>query len=230
MTAVTCSALTKTYGDEETKVHALRGIDLQANEKELLMLVGPSGCGKTTLLSIISGIMDQDSGKCIVFGEEMSAMDTTQKTAFRGKHVGFIFQSFNLIPTLTALENTSIPLILGGMEMEEALERAKQMLEKVGLHRRMHARPHHMSGGEQQRVAVCRGCIHKPKLVVCDEPTSALDHETGQKVMQMFREIIVSEGSTLIVVTHDSRIYNFADRILRMNDGLVVEQIKNHLS
>ncbi|MCH9608640.1 MAG: putative ABC transporter ATP-binding protein YknY [Chlamydiales bacterium] len=226
--AVNCKNIIKTYGDEETKVHALRGINLEALQGELLMLVGPSGCGKTTLLSIISAIMDQDSGMCEIFGEDITVMSSAEKTAFRGRNIGFIFQSLNLIPTLTSLENTAVPLILDGVDKEEALQRAEEMLGKVGLHKRAHAYPPHMSGGEQQRVAVCRGCIHRPKLVVCDEPTSALDHKTGVQVMELFKEIVLSTESTLIVVTHDSRIYNFADRILRMDDGQVVETIKNH--
>lgn len=227
MKAVVCNQITKSYGDEETRVQALRGIDLEAYVGELLMLVGPSGCGKTTLLSIISGIMDQDSGDCLIFDENLGKMTMEEKTAFRGKNIGFIFQSFNLIPTLTAVENTAVPLILSGVEMAEALKRAEAILERVGLKKRLHALPTHMSGGEQQRVAVARGCIHHPRLVVCDEPTSALDHQTGLQVMQMFKEIALTKDSTLIIVTHDARIFEFADRILRMDDGRVVGIDKN---
>ena len=228
MRTVLCEKITKTYGDEETKVMALRGIDLEAHTGELLMLVGPSGCGKTTLLSIISGIMTHDDGKCIIFDKDIDTMTMEEKTAFRGENIGFIFQNFNLIPTLTAHENTAVPLILAGVDKNEALERAAEMLERVGLKKRMNAMPPHMSGGEQQRVAVCRGCIHKPRLVVCDEPTSALDHETGMKVMELFKEIALSEDSTLIIVTHDARIFEFADRILRLDDGRIISVDKNH--
>ncbi|NGX60583.1 MAG: putative ABC transporter ATP-binding protein [Chlamydiae bacterium] len=221
--AVKCRGVTKTYGEEEeTLVHALRGVDLEVNMGELLMIVGPSGCGKTTLLSIISGILRHDEGECHVLDHDLNKMDEVGKTSFRKENIGFIFQALHLIPSLNAMENASLPLILQGIEPEEAYSKAEEMLAKVGLEKRKHALPSHLSGGEQQRVAICRGCIHNPKLIVCDEPTSTLDHQTGMKVMQLFRDIVIEEGKALIVVTHDSRIYEFADRILQMDDGHIL--------
>lgn len=226
--AVVCKNLIKTYGTGEAKVIALRGVDLEVYTGELLMLVGPSGCGKTTLLSIISSILTQDSGECLVFGKDLNALQNGERTAYRGKHIGFVFQSFNLIPTLTAQENAAIPLMLNGMEKNKALKEAAEMLQNVGLGHRVAAYPRKMSGGEQQRVAIARGCIHRPNLIVCDEPTSALDHETGTKVLEIFRNIVLSRNCALIIVTHDARIFEYADRILRMDDGHIIGEEKNH--
>jgi len=224
MKTVICTEITKTYGDEDTKVQALKGVNLHASQGELLMLVGPSGCGKTTLISIISGIMHQDSGSCIVYHQELSALSPAELTAYRGKNIGFIFQGFNLIPTLSALENVMIPLILAGEDPIAIKDKAEYLLQRVGLYARRHAYPSHMSGGEQQRVAICRGCIHAPRLIVCDEPTSALDQPTGVKVLELFKELASEQNSTLIIVTHDARIFSFADRILRLNDGHIVSE------
>jgi len=225
---VTCTQIIKTYGDKkETLVMALRGLDMEVYAGELLMLVGPSGSGKTTLLSVMSGILTQDSGSCTLFGTEINKLDDEAKTAFRKEHIGFIFQSFNLIPSLTALENASIPLILNGESPKAAEEKAAYLLEKVGLKNRMHALPPHLSGGEQQRVAICRGFVHQPKLIVCDEPTSNLDHEVGHLIMGLLKEIAKKENRALVVVTHDPRIFEFADRILKMDDGKIIGQVNN---
>ncbi len=220
--AVKCQNLTKTYGEEEARVEALRGINLEAHANELLMLVGPSGCGKTTLLSVISGILSFDAGNIHVFGEDIGNMNEVEKTAFRKKNIGFVFQALHLIPTWTALENASIPLLLNGVSEEDAYARGAEMLNKVGLAHRKDALPLHMSGGEQQRVAICRGCVHEPRLIICDEPTSTLDHQTGIHVVELIKEVAVSEDKAVIIVTHDDRIFGFADRILRMDDGRII--------
>lgn len=191
------------------------------------MIVGPSGCGKTTLLSIISSILDQDEGECLVRGKSLNKLPDDERVTFRGKEIGFIFQSFNLIPMLTAVENTALPLIINGEDKEESLKYAAQKLCEVGLEKRLNAFPKQMSGGEQQRVAVCRGCIHNPKVIVCDEPTSALDHQTGVQVMKMFKKMALRQDSSLIIVTHDARIFDFADRILEMEDGRIVREKRN---
>ena len=220
--AVLCRAVTKSYVSGPTKVMALRGVDLEVRLGELLMLVGPSGCGKTTLISVVAGILDHDEGECRVFQEDLRAMGRNPKTLFRGKNVGFVFQAFNLLPTLTALENVSIPLLLLGLKKAEAQSRALEMLTRVGLADRLQSLPAQLSGGQAQRVAIARALVHRPRLIVCDEPTSALDADTGQKVLEVFRQIALAEDRALIIVTHDNRIFNFADRIARMEDGRIV--------
>ena len=220
--AVFCKSVTKSYVTGPTKVMALRGVDLEVRQGELLMLVGPSGCGKTTLISVVAGILDHDEGECLVFQRDLRGMGQSKKTRYRGQNVGFVFQAYNLLPTLTALENVSVPLLILGVARKEAHERAKDILEQVGLADRMFASPAQLSGGQQQRVAIARALIHGPKLIVCDEPTSALDAETGHRVMEVLRDSALSSERALIIVTHDNRIFNFADRIARMEDGRIV--------
>jgi putative ABC transport system ATP-binding protein len=198
----------------------LRGIELDVHTGELLMLVGPSGCGKTTLISVIAGILDQDEGSCVVFEQDWQQMSLYAKTRYRGHHIGFVFQAFNLLPALTAAENVAIPLLINGGGRREALRRAQEVLAQVGLGERADAVPAQLSGGQQQRVAIARAFVHDPKLIVCDEPTSALDHETGHQVMALLRNA-TGKDRALIVVTHDARIFEFADRIAKMDDGRI---------
>ena len=219
--AVVCRGVTKVYGDGPDAVHALRGIDVEVRSGELMMLVGPSGCGKTTLISVIAGILDQDDGACIVFGQDVKALGGREKTAFRARTVGFVFQAFNLLPALNAAENVAVPLLIQGVPRKEAVERGRAVLERVGLGERWRSKPAQLSGGQQQRVAIGRALVHDPKLIVCDEPTSSLDQETGHKVMEILREVAVGPGRSLVIVTHDSRVFEFADRIAKMNDGRV---------
>ena len=186
------------------------------------MLVGPSGCGKTTLISVIAGILDHDEGECLVFQKNVRAMGQTQKTRYRGANIGFVFQAYNLIPTLSVMENVAVPLLILGRSRAEAQSRAKEMLVRVGLGEKLKVLPGELSGGQQQRVAIARALVHSPKLIVCDEPTSALDADTGRKVMEVLRQTALSAERSLIIVTHDNRIFNFADRIARMDDGRVV--------
>ena len=221
--AVHARGVTKTYGSGDSKVTALRGIDLDVRCGELMMLVGPSGCGKTTLISVIAGILDRDAGDCTVFGHDYSQMGQGAKTRYRGETIGFVFQAFNLLPTLTAAENVSIPLLINGASRAAALKKAKDMLARVGLGDRAHSLPSQLSGGQQQRVAIARALIHDPKLIVCDEPTSALDHETGHKVMELLKDVALKEDRALVIVTHDARIFEFADRIARMDDGRIIK-------
>jgi putative ABC transport system ATP-binding protein len=220
--AVFCKSVTKSYVTGPTKVMALRGVDLQVRTGELLMLVGPSGCGKTTLISVVAGILDHDDGECLVFRQDLRGMGQTKKTRYRGQNVGFVFQAYNLLPTLTALENVSVPLLILGVPRAEAQSRARAILVQVGLEDRLSALPAQLSGGQQQRVAIARALIHGPKLIVCDEPTSALDADTGQRVMEVLRNAALTADRALIIVTHDNRIFNFADRIARMEDGRIV--------
>ena len=223
--AVRCRGVAKTYDSGGTRTTALRGIDLDVGTGELLMLVGPSGCGKTTLISVIAGILDpDDNGRtCEVFGQDLTALGDRHRTAWRGRHIGFVFQAFNLLPTLTAAENVSVPLLINRVPRREATERSEEALRRVGLGDRMRSLPKQLSGGQQQRVAIARALVHGPDLIVCDEPTSALDHETGRRVMELLREVAVGPGRALIIVTHDERIFGFADRIAKMDDGRVVD-------
>jgi putative ABC transport system ATP-binding protein len=223
--AVRCRGITKMYGAGTAAVTALRGIDLDVTTDELLMLVGPSGCGKTTLISVIAGILDQNDGECVVFGDDFKHMSQSQKTRKRGELIGFVFQAFNLLPTLTATENVSIPLLLNGVRRPEAMDRARAMLERVGLAERVKSMPNQMSGGQQQRVAIARALVHEPRLIVCDEPTSALDHDTGHRVMELLREVALGDNRALVIVTHDARIFSFADRIAKMDDGHIVKVV-----
>jgi putative ABC transport system ATP-binding protein len=221
-TAVSCRGVTKTYITASTKVTALHGIDLDVHVGELLMLVGPSGCGKTTLISVVAGILDHDEGECLVFEQNVRDMGQTQKTRYRGANVGFVFQAFNLIPTLSVIENVAVPLLILGKKRAEALSRAKELLVRVDLEDKLNVLPTELSGGQQQRVAIARALVHGPKLIVCDEPTSALDADTGRLVLEILRQTALSADRALIIVTHDSRIFNFADRIARMDDGRIV--------
>ncbi|MEI6085359.1 MAG: ABC transporter ATP-binding protein [Verrucomicrobiota bacterium] len=218
--AVHCKAVKKTYGTGTSAVHALRGIDLEVKAGELMMLVGPSGCGKTTLISVIAGILDQSDGDCLVFDRDFKHMPAPEKTRYRGNNIGFVFQALNLIPTLSAQENVAVPLLIQNQPRRQAVQAARAVLDRVGFDERTkRALPTEISGGQQQRVAIARALIHNPRLIVCDEPTSALDHETGHKVMELLRSIALDGERSLIVVTHDARIFEFADRIARMDDG-----------
>jgi putative ABC transport system ATP-binding protein len=221
--AVFCRGLTKAFGTGEMQVQALQGIDLEVHPGELLMLVGPSGCGKTTLISVIAGILDQDDGECVLYGRNLRQLSKNARVVYRGQNVGFVFQAFNLVPTLTAAENTAIPLLINGLKMAAAVARAQECLREIGLKGREDALPTQLSGGQQQRVAIARALVHNPRLVVCDEPTSALDHQTGRRVLEALKSLAVSQDRALIIVTHDARIFEFADRIAHMDDGRIVD-------
>lgn len=221
--AVHCLGLTKRYGTGDAKVMALRGIDLDVRRGELLMVAGPSGSGKTTLISIISAILEPDSGVCEVLGNDLHHLSRSERAHFRGTAIGFVFQLFNLLPALTAIDNVAVPLLINGIPRRQAETRAKEVLEAVGLGARLTAIPAQLSGGQQQRVAIARALVHDPKLIVCDEPTSNLDHDTGHNVMEVLRDVATCPDRALIVVTHDTRIYKFADRIAHMDDGMIVE-------
>ncbi|MEI7837021.1 MAG: ABC transporter ATP-binding protein [Planctomycetota bacterium] len=220
---VRCSALKKAYGSGNTKVQALRGIDLEIRAGELLMLVGPSGCGKTTLISVMAGILNQDEGDCQVLGRDLNTLSPQELSAFRAVNIGFVFQAFNLLPMLSAKENIAIPLLINKVRRGKALSQASDMCRLMGLADRVTSFPPELSGGQQQRVAIARSLVHCPRLIVCDEPTSSLDHETGQMVMELLRLMAVGPGRSLVVVTHDARIFGFADRIARMDDGRIVQ-------
>ncbi len=225
--AVRCRGVTKAYGSGESRVMALRGIDLDIACGELLMLVGPSGCGKTTLISVIAGILDRDEGQCNVFDHDYNLMRQRARTLWRGGNIGFVFQAFNLLPTLNAAENVAVPLMILGEGRSAAVRKAREMLDRVGLGERWKSLPAQLSGGQQQRVAIARALIHEPRLIVCDEPTSALDHDTGHVIMRLMKTLAVREDRALVIVTHDQRIFGFADRIARMDDGRIERVVKD---
>ena len=222
--AVKVDNVVKSFANGDSRTFALKGARLEARFGELLMIVGPSGCGKTTLLSVICGTLKFEEGDVAVFGHELRAMRNGDITRFRRENIGFIFQQFNLIPTLTAVENVSIPLILKGVSTAQAEKRACEVLEKVGLADKYKSYPSQLSGGQQQRVAISRALVHEPRLIICDEPTAALDSVSGHKTLELLQESAVRPDRCVIIVTHDSRIYEFADRIVQMDDGRVVGQ------
>ncbi len=223
--AVQCRGVKKSFGQGNALNHALAGVTLDVFTGEMLMLVGPSGCGKTTLLSVIAGILNHDDGEIHLFGQDLLALGNNAKARFRGRNVGFAFQQFNLLPQLTAVENAAIPLLVLGWSRRKALDRAGDFLDKMGLGKRLTSYPRELSGGQQQRIAFARALVHEPKLVVCDEPTSALDGKTGEQVISLLKTIAVRPDRAVIVVTHDSRIFHFADRIAHMEDGKIIDTV-----
>ena len=214
--------LEKSFGSGENRIHVLKQVNFQARNGEITMLVGPSGCGKTTLLSAIAGTLRVESGEIRVFGHSLEKMSGGALTRFRSQKIGFIFQQFNLIPTLTIAENVGVPLLIQGFSSGKALKRSREILDKVGLGNRWKERPNKLSGGQQQRVAIARALVHEPPLVICDEPTAALDAQNGEIVMDLFRQVARSAERSVIIVTHDNRIFSYADRIAHMDDGEII--------
>ena len=227
---VVCRNLTKDYGSGDSRVRALRGVDLHIAPGELTLLVGPSGCGKTTLISILAGTLDATGGDVSVLGIDLKRLSKREKAAFRAKNVGFVFQQFNLLPALTAVENVAVPLVINGYSKASAVARAAEVLKAVGLGDRIHSLPSQLSGGQQQRVAIARALVHQPRLLVADEPTSAIDARTGQAIMELIREVAVQPDRLAVVVTHDARVYGFADRIITLEDGRVAQEKQVELS
>jgi putative ABC transport system ATP-binding protein len=219
--AVKTRTVWKGFGTGDSRTEVLKEVNFEARMGELLMLVGPSGCGKTTLLSIIAGTLGADRGEVEVFNSPLHRLDKRAVTDFRAANIGFIFQQYNLIPTLNCVENVSVPLRIRGQKAAAAEKKAAEMLEAVGLGQRMHHRPTMLSGGQQQRVAIARALVHDPKLIICDEPTAALDSENGQKVMELLRGVAAKPDRCVIIVTHDNRIYKYADRMTHMEDGRI---------
>lgn len=225
---IQCKGIRKSYGSGDNKVDALKNINMEINGGELTLLVGPSGSGKTTLVSIIATILSPDSGEVILLNRNVENMTERERAAFRCKNLGFVFQSFFLIPTLTIAENVALPLIVGGMKEEAAVEKAVEFLDKVHLAHRAHISPLNLSKGQQQRVAIVRAIINDAEIIVCDEPTSSLDHQSGFEIMEFLHSLAKNSVKTVLVVTHDPRIFSYADRILTMSDGEIApEGIKN---
>jgi putative ABC transport system ATP-binding protein len=219
--AVACRGIRKEFDSGDTRTVALRDIDLELPPGEMTLLVGPSGCGKTTLISIIAGLLEPTRGEVEVLGTNLTQLSQRRLIDFRGRNIGFVFQQYNLLPALTAAENVAVPLLIAGRPRKEAVARSVHLLEQVGLGDKRNSLPAHLSGGQQQRVAIARALVHQPRLLVCDEPTAALDAHSGQRVMELIRKVAVQPDRAVIVVTHDSRVFGFGDRIVRMSDGTI---------
>ncbi len=221
--AVSCRNVEKHFGEGETRVQALRGVEFVARFGELSFLVGPSGCGKTTLISVIAGLLDRTGGDLSVLGVEIDALKPNERVLFRRKNVGFLFQQYNLLPAFSAAENVAVPLLIAGVLRKEALDRARSLLSQLGLSQRTEALPSQLSGGQQQRVALARALVHQPRLVICDEPTAALDHASGEAVMDLLAGNAVHSDRAVIVVTHDTRVFHYAQSIAHMDDGRIAK-------
>jgi putative ABC transport system ATP-binding protein len=223
VSAVRARGIVKEFGVGATRTRVLHGIDADFEAGTITYIVGPSGCGKTTLISIIAGILSAEAGEVEVFGTPLASLKGASLPRFRAETMGFIFQQFNLLPALTAAENASVPLLIRGVREAAALGAAEELLAAVGLEAHLNKYPEELSGGQQQRVAIARALVHSPRLVISDEPTASLDGDAGRSIMQLLREHALRADRALIVVTHDTRIFSFADRILRMADGRMTD-------
>jgi ABC-type lipoprotein export system ATPase subunit len=222
LSIIRCEQVVKTYSTGTITVHALRGIDLDIQKGEMVAIMGPSGCGKTTLLNCLSGIDDVTSGKVFIEDAELTAMNDAGKTNFRAKRMGFVFQFYNLLPVLTAVENVELPLLIAGAAPAEARERALALLDSVGLSQRASLRPASLSGGERQRVTIARALANTPAIVWADEPTGDLDKRTADEVVALMRRLNKENGQTFVIVTHDPEVGARCDRIIHMRDGNIV--------
>lgn len=221
--AIRCRNIWKSFGAGENQIEILHGIDLDIISGELFMISGPSGSGKTTLISIISCLLHFEKGELTLNNLKMNQTTEDEKVIFRRKNIGFVFQSYHLIPTFTVLENVSVPLLIDGWPKDAALEQAHLTLIKVGIHSKGKNYPSELSGGQRQLAAISRALVMNPKIIICDEPTSALDQVSGLRFMQLLKNIMADGNHTVIVVTHDKRIHKFADRMGIMNDGKLEE-------
>jgi putative ABC transport system ATP-binding protein len=224
--AVRASGVVKDFSNGDGMTRVLHGVDLTVETGKLTLLVGPSGCGKTTLLSILTGILTATSGDVDVMGERITQLRGRRKALFRRKTLGFIFQQFNLLPALTAAENAAVPLVAAGVGLDDAAKRAEKTLARIGMADHVRKLPNQLSGGQQQRVAIARALVHEPAVIVCDEPTASLDEQTGASVMEILKEIAADSRHAVLVVTHDNRVFHFADRIVRMNDGRITGEMQ----
>jgi putative ABC transport system ATP-binding protein len=225
--AVECRGVVKDFGTGSTKQRVLHGIDWQIPIGATTFLVGPSGCGKTTLISIIAGLLTATQGYVRILDSEITKMRRGRVVRFRADHLGFIFQQFNLLPSLTAVENAAVSLVVQGSTLASAKRQASVLLDRLGMEKNKLKYPNQLSGGQQQRVAIARALVHNPQIVISDEPTASLDAETGREVMELLRQVASTHNRAVIVVTHDNRIYPFADHIATMSDGRIESFQKN---
>lgn len=218
---ISAQGVIKTYDTGKVTVQALRGVDLSVKRGDMVAIMGPSGCGKTTLLNCLSGLDTIDKGQILIDNRELANLSDDERTEFRAQHMGFIFQFYNLLPVLSAVENVELPLLVSGTKPREARERAMEILKRVGLDQHAHHRPAELSGGQRQRVTIARALVNKPAIVWADEPTGDLDSETADDIMNLMLELNRTQGQTFVIVTHDPRIGGMTNRIIRMKDGVV---------
>jgi putative ABC transport system ATP-binding protein len=228
--AIRASDLVKWFGEGEAKTFAIRGVSFEARFGEMLYIEGPSGSGKTTLLSMISGILRPNSGSVTVKERDIWRLSADQLAEFRLKTIGFVFQDYHLFPRLTTAENVAIPLVLKHQDWDASLKLARQYLEIVGLKDRAELPPVKLSGGEQQRVAIARAIVSAPDILIFDEPTASLDGDTGKRILDFVKHQVLNEHRSIVVVTHDSRIFPFADRIIRMEDGKITREVNGGMA
>lgn len=226
-TAIRVDHVAKDFPVGDDKIRVLHDVSVDIKSGELTYLVGESGSGKTTLISIIAGILYPTEGAVNVFGTDIYRLTDTQLVNFRLNTIGFIFQQYNLIPTISAAANAAVPLIAAGVPRKAAIEQARDLLDKLNIGNQADKLPRQLSGGQQQRVAIGRALIHAPRLVVCDEPTAALDARSGRRVMDLLREVALADDRAVIIVTHDNRVFDLADRILAMEDGRITHDGKD---
>lgn len=223
MKAIEVKNLIKTYGSGEMAVHALKGIDLEVSTSELLMMLGASGSGKTTLISVIGCILSATSGSCKILGRETIGLSQKSLQKIRLENIGFIFQGFNLFPALTVQENVEIALDLKGIRGGNARKVSSELLERVGLKEKLRTLPANLSGGQKQRVAIARALAGEPPIILADEPTAALDSTSGKLIMDLLKELAGEKNRAVVVVTHDNRIFEYADRIVKIDDGRILD-------
>jgi ABC-type lipoprotein export system ATPase subunit len=221
---VLARGITKTYDTGKIKVQALRGVDLTVQRGEMIAVMGPSGCGKTTLLNCLSGLDEIDSGEIIIEGVSLDSMTDHDRTDYRARRMGFIFQFYNLLPDLSAVENVELPLLVSGVKSKVARSRALEAMEMVGLAGQTLQQPGELSGGQRQRVTIARALVNKPAIVWGDEPTGDLDSETAQEITNLMRRLNREEGLTFVIVTHDISVGRHTDRIVRMRDGQIEQE------
>lgn len=219
---IQCKGIRKSYGQKETRIEALKDINISVEDGKLTLLVGPSGSGKTTLLSIITTILTPDAGQLFLLGQEVNKFSDNDKAKFCQKNLGIVFQSLFLIPTLSVLENVTLPLLVAGMKQRDAEEKSLNMLKTLNILNRAETSPASLSKGQQQRVAIARAMVNDAQILVCDEPTSALDQTAGLEIMSILKELALQALKTVLVVTHDHRIFHFANEIIHISDGLIV--------
>jgi putative ABC transport system ATP-binding protein len=225
--AIEVQDLVKTYSSGDVKVEALRGVSLEVKRGEMVAIMGASGSGKTTLLNCISGLDSFDSGTVRIGGVDLKTLSDKQKTSYRAHNMGFVFQTYNLLPVLSAVENVELPLVVSGADARQARQLAIKALDRVGLADRANNRPSQLSGGQRQRVTIARALVNDPEIVWADEPTGALDSKTADEIMQLMEQMNREHGQTFVIVTHDSGVGRRCDRLVTMRDGLIASEERN---